>query len=163
MNAKPDLLTAIRSGRLDAVRAALDSGQTLEGEGEPGLAMGMACFFGHVNIVRELVARGAGVNIQDNKQPTSPLSMAVRGNKTEVVRTLLELGAVLPEGMKTGLSADEIKAAQWIALKDGKAAPEVISALTGGGEVVEIDVGKPRHVDTQILEAEMLREALGQR
>lgn len=160
MIAPIDLLTAIRSGRLDAVRAALDAGLTLDGEGEPGLAMGMACFFGHVAIVRELANRGAQVNLPDNRHPTSPLSMAVRGNKTEVVRTLIELGAEVPEGMKVGLTPQEITVAQWIAFRDGKAKPEAAAVHANGPVVEEIQFSGLRHVDTQILEADMLREAL---
>lgn len=156
-----DLLTAIRSGRLDAVRAALNSGQTLDGEGQPGLAMGMACFFGHVPIVRELVMRGAQVNLPDNRAPTSPLTMAVRGNKVEVVRALIELGAEVPDGMKVGLTPQEISVAQWIAFRDGKAKPRADMPQPDGPVVEEIQFKGLRHVDTQILEADMLREALG--
>lgn len=161
MNSQIDLLTAIRSGRLDAVRAALNAGQTLEGEGDPGLAMGMACFFGHTAIVRELANRGAAVNLPDNRSPTSPLSMAVRGNKTEVVRTLIELGAEVPEGMKVGLTPQEVTVAQWIAFRDGKAKPQAGAAQHDEHAVEEIQFSGLRHVDTQILEADMLRETLG--
>ena len=39
-----DLLKAIRTGNLSEVKALLDGGASLDGEGESGLAMGMACF-----------------------------------------------------------------------------------------------------------------------
>ena len=54
--------------------------------------MGIACFMGYSDIVRELASRGARVNVDDNSAPTSPLSMAIRGQRNEVVRTLIELG-----------------------------------------------------------------------
>ena len=110
------LIKAIRSGRLADVRAALDSGLAVEledGMGDPGLPMGVACFMGFVDIVRELAARGAKVNLADNSIPTSPLNMALRGGKTEVIRALVELGADVPEGMKTGLSEHDLMLAQW--------------------------------------------------
>ena len=36
-----------------------------------------------------------------------------RGKRSEVVRTLIELGAEVPAGMATGLSEQEILVAQW--------------------------------------------------
>ena len=107
MNTGIDLLKAIRSGRLQEVRAVLDAGapvELIDGRGDPGLPLGVACFMGYADIVRELVGRGAKVNTPDNAQPTSPLSMAVRGNRSEVIKTLIELGAEVPQGMKTGLT-----------------------------------------------------------
>lgn len=162
MTSPLDLLKAIRSGRLQDVRAVFESGVTLEtesGQGEPGLPMGIACFLGHVDIVRELVGRGAKVNLPDNAQPTSPLSMAVRGGRTEVVRALLELGAILPEGMQTGLSEREVTVAQWIAFRDGHV-NESGQTAEQVPVVEEIQVGRLSNVDTQVLEAEMLRAAM---
>lgn len=163
MTSPLDLLKAIRSGRLEDVRAVFEAGGTLEsaedGQGEPGLAMGIACFLGHPDIVRELVERGARVNLPDNTQPTSPLSMAIRGGHSKVVQTLIELGALVPEGMHTGLSEREVTVAQWIAFRDGYAAESV----QGGDKapvVEEIEVHRCSNVDTQVLEAEVLREAM---
>ena len=107
MSSPTDLIKAVRSGHLVEVLAALEAGATAElndGQGVPGLPLGIACFMGFPDIVRELVKRGAKVNIADNREPVSPLSMAIRGGKTEVVRLLVELGAEVPEGMATGLS-----------------------------------------------------------
>lgn len=157
-----DLLHAVRAGRLHDVRAALDAGVSLDDEGEPGLIMGLACFFGHLAVIRELVARGAPVDLVDNRLPTSPLSMAIRGGRKEVVRLLIELGASVPEGMATGLAEQEITLARWIACRDGYAgtAPDH-AAATPAAVVEEIEFNRPSHVDTQILEAEALRAALG--
>lgn len=155
-----DLLKAIRAGRLDDVKAALDAGSSLDGEGQPGFAMGMACFLGHADIVRELVGRGAPVNLADNAAVTAPLAMAVRGGRKEVVRTLVECGAVLPAGMQTGLGEQELKAAQWVAFRDGYVKPDDGGASMSG-EVEEIHFARPSHVDTQVLEAEALRAVLG--
>ncbi|HLO64168.1 MAG TPA: ankyrin repeat domain-containing protein [Azonexus sp.] len=155
-----ELLKAIRAGQLTDVKAALDAGASLDDEGQPGFALGMACFLGHAEIVRELALRGAPVNCADNSAVTAPLAMALRGGRKEVVRTLLELGAVLPAGMQTGLSEQEIKAAQWIAFRDGRAKPDD-EAVPVDGEVEEIQITRLSHVDTQVLEADALRAVLG--
>lgn len=124
---------------------------------DAGLAIGMACFLGHVAIVRELARRGVPVNAPDNTLPTAPLAMAVRGAKTDVVRALIELGAVVPDGMQTGLSAQEITVAQWLAFRDGHAGQE--DAQDQHAAVEEIHLERPSHLDTQVLEADALQEA----
>lgn len=161
MNDSLDLIKAVRSGRLETVRALLDAGvpaELADGQGDPGLPMGIACFMGFVDIVRELAARGARVNLPDNRLPTSPLSMALRGQRTEVVRTLIELGAEIPEGTKTGLSEQEILVAQWKACK----ASEAAAAGAQQPLVEEIDMVGCFGTDTQVLEADVLRAAAAQ-
>lgn len=158
------LIKAIRSGRLAEVRAALDAGAPVElddGMGDPGLPMGVACFMGFVDIVRELAARGAIVNLPDNSIPTSPLNMAIRGAKIEAVRALVELGADVPEGLKTGLSAHDLMLAQWKAHRDGKASAKTAEALGVEPEFEEIEVLRCAGTDTQVLDAEMLRSVRG--
>jgi hypothetical protein len=156
-----NLLKAIRTGNLSEVKALLDGGASLDDEGESGLAMGMACFMGHVEVVRELVARGAAVNFDDNAAATSPLAMAVRGQRKDIVRLLIELGADLPDGMKTGLTDQEITVARWIAFRDGYVKAEGESASDLAGTVEEIHMPGLSHTDTQALEAEALRAVLG--
>jgi ankyrin repeat protein len=154
------LIKAIRSGKLAEVRATLDAGASMElddGAGDPGLAMGVACFMGFVDIVRELAVRGAIVNLPDNSVATSPLNMALRGGKTEVVRALIELGAELPDDMKTGLSAHDILLAQLKAQRAGKATLKTLEALGGQPEFEEIEVLSCAGTDTQVLDAEMMR------
>ncbi len=158
MVASVDLVKAIRSGRVADVREVLDAGVPAElndGPGDPGLPMGIACFMGFVEIVRELAQRGARVNLPDNSVPTSPLNMALRGGRTEVIRTLIELGAELPEGMQCGLSEQEIILAQWKAQRAGLLKPRA-EALQ---DVEEIEVGSCFGTDTQVLEADVLRAA----
>ncbi len=153
------LLKAIRTGNLADVRAALDAGVPAElsdGQGDPGLPMGVACFMGFPEIVRELFRRGAKVNVEDNSQPTSPLSMALRGKRTEVVRCLLELGLKLPAGTETGLSENEIMLAQWKSHRDGYA---VLEQHDTSPVIEEIDVMRCVGTDTQVLEADVLRAA----
>jgi ankyrin repeat protein len=155
------LLKAIRSGQLEQVRAALGAGVRLDDadeQGEPGLPMGIACFLGHVEIVRELAGHGAKVDLPDNQAPTSPLSMAVRGGRVEVVRTLIELGAKVPEGMATGLSEHDIMLAKWKAFRDGHGedAQAQAAPLPDIEEIVMVGCS---NTDTQVLEAEVLRQA----
>jgi ankyrin repeat protein len=154
-----DLLLAIRNGRLDRVKTLLDAGVAIDdpSEGEPGLALGMACFLGHVDIVSELVRRGAIANLPDNALPTSPLNMAVRGKHKEVVRTLLELGVQLPPGMACGLTEQEITHAQWLAFRDGRA-PESAAKADLETQVEEIVLSGVSGTDTLVLEAEALRK-----
>jgi len=158
MVASVDLVKAIRSGRVADVREVLDAGVPAElndGPGDPGLPMGIACFMGFVEIVRELAQRGGRVNLPDNSVPTSPLNMALRGGRTEVIRTLIELGAELPEGMHCGLSEQEIILAQWKAQRAGLLKPRAEVAQ----DIEEIEVGSCFGTDTQVLEADVLRAA----
>lgn len=157
MTGNTELLLAIRAGRLSRVVRLLDQGVPLDDpdDGEPGFLLGMACFLGHVDIVRELARRGAVVNLPDNGAPTSPLSMAVRGGHKEVVRALVELGVEPPAGMACGLSEHEVTLAKWIAFRDGRLAesappPEVHA-------VEEIDLQGCSGTDTMVLESEALR------
>ena len=153
------LIKAVRTGNLADVKAALDAGVSAElsdGQGDPGLPMGVACFMGFTDIVRELVRRGARVNVEDNMAPTSPLTMALRGKRTEVIRTLLELGLRLPHGVETGLSDNEVMLAQWKAHRDGHALVEQHEATQ---VIEEIDVVRCVGTDTQVLEADVLRAA----
>ena len=156
MNPPVDLIKAIRSGRLSEVIAAIDAGAHVEsgdGHGEPGLPLAIACFMGHAEIVRELALRGAKVNFADNAEPTSPLSMAIRGAKKEVVKVLIELGAAVPPGMQTGLSDQEMMLAKWKAEHFGA------TLATGASHPVveEIQVLSCYGTDTGVLDAEMRR------
>jgi ankyrin repeat protein len=154
-----DLIKAIRSGRLAAVIAALDAGAQVEmhdGQGDPGLPMAIACFMGFPEIVRELALRGAKVNFLDNNDPTSPLSMALRGKKSEVVKVLIELGVDLPAGVQTGLTEQELTVAKWKAQHFG-------AATDPSGKIVnaveEIEMVRCYGTDTNVLEADVMRYA----
>lgn len=160
MKLPADLIKAIRTGLLPEVIAALDAGAQVElhdGQGDPGLPLAMACFMGHAEIVRELILRGATVNFKDNREPTSPLSMALRGNRTEVVKVLIELGTDVPPGTQTGLTDQELMLARWKAQHFGASK----SASNGQNYelpvIEEIDVVGCYGTDTGVLDAEMRR------
>lgn len=160
MSGQITLIKAIRSGKLAEVRAVLDSGINIDRDdeaGDSGLAMGVACFMGFVDIVRELAERGVTVNLPDNSIATSPLSMALRGSKTEVVRALIELGAEVPDDMKTGLSEHDLLLAQLKAQRSGKATQKTLEVLGVQPHFEEIQVLSCAGTDTQVLDAEMMR------
>jgi len=162
MASAEDLIKAVRNGNLSAVRAALDAGAPVDlndGQGTPGLPLGIACFMGHAKIVRELLERGAKVNLPDNRAPVSPLAMAVRGGHTGVVRLLVELGAEVPPDMPTGLSAQELIAAQWQAYRAGKREAPPSSASGEVQEIEEIVMPKAFGIDTTTLNADVVRAA----
>ena len=154
MTSRPDILKAIRSGKLGEVIAALEAGACVElddGQGDPGLPLAMACFMGHAEIVRELILRGAKANFADNRAPNSPLSMALRGQRAEVVKVLVELGVDVPPGTDTGLSEQELQVARWKAQHFGAAQDDAI-------EEIRLD-GGCYGTDTSVLEADVLRYA----
>lgn len=159
MTSSVDLIKAIRSGRLAAVIAALDAGAQVEmhdGQGDPGLPMAIACFMGFPEIVRELTIRGAKVNFPDNNDPTSPLSMALRGKKSEVVKVLIELGVELPAGVQTGLTEQELTVAKWKAQHFGAATDPSGNIVNA---VEEIEMVRCYGTDTSVLEADVMRYA----
>lgn len=155
-----DLIKAIRKGSLSSVRALLDAGVPVdmnEGASVPGMALGIACFMGHSAIVRELVKHGAQVNLTDNRDPVSPLAMAVRGQHAEVVRLLIELGAEAPPDMLIGLSPQERLAAEWLAYRQGKRSTPPVGP-SGEVEVVEeIEMPRAFGIDTTVLNADAIR------
>lgn len=156
MSTPADLIKAVRSGHLVEVLAALEAGATVElndGQGVPGLPLGIACFMGFADIVRELVKRGGKVNIPDNREPVSPLSMAIRGGRTDVVRLLVELGAEVPPGMATGLSDEELEAAR----KVFKAKSEPANHYADMHVLEEIVMPRAFGTDTVTLEADVMR------
>lgn len=176
------LITAIRSGDLQGVIAALAAGADpnfADQLGEAGLPLRLAAFGGNMDIIRELVERGADANQDTRKMPSAPLTLAVKSGRTEVVRLLIELGADIPAGLQTGLSLKEILAAQGIAHRTrAHAAPNVPTAhlpnapllpeppkpappggLPHGTVVEEIDLHGCYGVDTNVLEADAQRLA----
>lgn len=162
MNAAIELLKAIRTGRVEEVRAVLEAGASAEindGRGDPGLPLGVACFMGFPEIVRELVKRGARVNVGDNSQPTSPLSMAIRGRRDQVIKVLIELGALVPPGMETGLSEQETMLARWRGKQFGNHPSALILENTEPVVVEEIEMPRCYGTDTAVLDADMVRAA----
>lgn len=89
------LYQAVVRGNLAAVRAALNRGESVNrraGEGIMTTPLMAAAQLGRVNIMRELLNRGAHIHARDITGMT-PLMHAVFGNRPNAVRLLLERGA----------------------------------------------------------------------
>ena len=155
-----DLIKAIRTGKLSDVIAALDAGAQVElhdGPGDSGLPLAIACFMGHAEIVRELGIRGAKINFPDNREPKSPLSMAIRGGRIEVIKVLIELGAEVPPDVPTGLTDQELMLAKWKAPHFGARTSGSNHAGSDFPDVEEIQVLSCYGTDTDVLNADMRR------
>lgn len=164
MKQQLELIKAIHSGDLAAVKALLDAGVSVRSDGrcdEPSMELGIACLMGYIEIVRELIARGAPVNCNDNTLATSPLSMAIRGGKEGVICALIELGADLPEGLNTGLSEHQVTLSHLKAVRDGHCHPRDFNHLKMANEYQEIDATRLPGTDTEVLESEALRKIIG--
>ncbi len=86
------LMTAARTGKLEAVRALLDAGADPNLAEESGqTALMWAAADGHEAVVRELIARGADAQASLQSGFT-PFFFAVRNGRIGVVEALLEVG-----------------------------------------------------------------------
>lgn len=93
------LIEAIRQASLHGMISALDAGCDIEEadqHGLRGLPLRTACFSGKVEIVRELIARGADVNAAGYDGPAMPLRLALRSRNADIIKLLLASGAEVP-------------------------------------------------------------------
>lgn len=93
------LRRAIEKGNLPAVQAALAHGANIEEpdmHGDPGHPLRIACFHGHVDIVRTLIHRGADIHAPNAQGPGGPIRMAVRGKHRPIIELLIAHGAEVP-------------------------------------------------------------------
>jgi ankyrin repeat protein len=111
------LSLAVQGGHLEAMRRLLDAGARIDGDpGADEVPLGHACWRGRVDMVRELVERGAALTFHDGR---SALAAALHGARNchepeggpamrtveeipkepyaEIVRILLSAGATVPE------------------------------------------------------------------
>jgi ankyrin repeat protein len=86
------LVLAAQKGNEGVVEALLKVGAKVDPVAGKESALKAAALFGHLHIVRTLLASGGDPNHRDREQQT-PLMSAVRGKSIEVVRALLEAGA----------------------------------------------------------------------
>ena len=78
---------------------ALDHGANIEEadiHGDSGLPLRIACFKGHIDIIRELIRRGADIHAPNAQGAGGPIRMAHRGGHHKIVEFLLAHGAELP-------------------------------------------------------------------
>lgn len=92
----PDHFEASAAGNLNRLKELLDDNdQLIHTFSEDGFtALGLACFFGHVEAVKYLLSKGAEVNIRSsNTFRVMPLHSAVANRNYEITKILLEHGA----------------------------------------------------------------------
>jgi len=76
-----------------------------EFSGDGFTALGLACYFGHSEIARFLVLKGAGVNIPSkNGFNVYPIHSAVAANQNDIVRTLIDGGAQVNVKQQSGVT-----------------------------------------------------------
>lgn len=86
------LFLAAGEGRLNAVRYLLDEGADVNLRGEHGnTALTEATYYGHVSVIKELLAHGAEVNAMSIDG--TPLDIAVGRNNVAVIDLLKHYGA----------------------------------------------------------------------
>ena len=69
-------------------------------------SLGLACYFGHYEIARYLVLKGANVNLPSNNGfRVFPLHSAVAGNYTQIARMLIENNAQVNVKQQAGATA----------------------------------------------------------
>ena len=83
--------------------------------------------------------------------------MAIRGKRTEVIKVLIELGAVVPPGTETGLTDQELMLAKWKAEQFGHTLASGENAGAGLTEIEEIQVLSCYGTDTGVLDADIRR------
>jgi ankyrin repeat protein len=94
--AELNIFEAAAAGRLDRLQALVERQAGLVNEyAEDGFQpLGLASFFGHLEVVRFLIRAGANVNSPShNAQRVMPLHSAAAGRHLEIARVLLENGA----------------------------------------------------------------------
>jgi len=105
--ARPDLdiFDAASVGTTARVAELLDRDPALATaySGDGFYPLGLAAFFGHLETVRLLLARGADVKqVARNPMKVQALHSALAGNHREVARALLEAGAPVNAGQQEG-------------------------------------------------------------
>lgn len=101
------LVEATQDGNLTAVRTMLAAGWPTDGRGQDdGTALHWAGFLGNAEIARELLRRGAPVDVRGDKHDGTPLEWAIYGSTNSwtcktgdyvgVVKALLDSGARPP-------------------------------------------------------------------
>jgi uncharacterized protein len=105
-----DLFEACALGLADRVTAHLDrDGELLHAYSHDGwTALHLAAFFGHREVARLLLERGAEVNARSRNttfgRENTPLHAAAANRRTEVARLLIEAGADVNARDRSGLT-----------------------------------------------------------
>ena len=88
------LYLASRHGYGDLVNELINAGADLDAKSSDGwTALHVALFYEHYNIVKDLIAAEANVNLTQDQSQWTPLHTACFNESIEIVRLLLEAGA----------------------------------------------------------------------
>jgi len=96
---------AAAAGKLDLIaNLVYDSPNSLDDYADDGFTpLGLACYFGHYDVARYLVLKGADVNRPSNNGfQVYPLHSACAGNYTQIARMLVENGALVNVKQQAG-------------------------------------------------------------
>ncbi len=91
-----NLFEAAATGQFDTVAYLLDThpDKIDDYAGDGFTALGLACYFGHYEVARLLILKGADVNLPSkNGFNVYPIHSAAAGNYTNILRLLIESGA----------------------------------------------------------------------
>ena len=113
INPNERLIEAAKSGNLVELRAALDAGAIVDNKIDGNTALLWASAYGYLEIVKELINRGADKNIQDVEGFT-PLSWASSLGRINVVSELVSRGVDITIKNKFGQSAYDLSATEQI-------------------------------------------------
>lgn len=94
--AQLDMWEASATGKLDRIREWIRKDPRLASSFGPDghTPLGLACFFGHRDVVQFLLAHGGGLNTPSrNAQKVAPVHAAVARGDAVILRALLERGA----------------------------------------------------------------------
>jgi ankyrin repeat protein len=104
---EPDIYEASATGKFDSVANLIyknkDQINTFSEDGFTPL--GLACFFGHEEIARYLLLKGAEVNApSQNGFNVYPIHSAVAANNSDITKILLEAGAEVNVKQQSGIT-----------------------------------------------------------
>lgn len=123
------LFEAVRKGDVAAATAALDHGADVNAKFRYGTtALFKAAERGNLEITKLLIERGADLKVKDTFYGATPMSWALDGKHTAVVRLLLEKGAGdVDDVLMTGVNENNEEFVK-IALDRGGVKPEALTA-----------------------------------
>ena len=102
-----NIFEAAGTGRLNEVQKHVASGASINAFAPDGFtALGLACFFGHQEVVDFLLKEKADVNIPSNNDfKVAPLHSAVAKKSIPIAKMLLEAGANVNARQTSGVTA----------------------------------------------------------
>lgn len=156
------LVAAIRAGDLGGVIRAIEEGADIEEtdmHGFGGLPLRTACFAGNIEIVRELLERGADINAMAGDGPGAPLRLAERGGHQALVAFLLQGGEQSPSFGKMDSAPPSRLDTDQPQPRTAEAQPDNTIEFTSQPDqtIEEVDLTACYGLDTNLLTLDLLR------